>query len=252
MAKTNKKIKSILISQPEPADGNSPYLKLAEKYGLKIDFRKFIQVDGVSVNEFRKQNINPLDYSAIIFTSKVAIDHFFRISTEMKIELPPDMKYFCVTEATAKYLQKYIVIRKRKLYVGDRTSQDLINLIKKHSGEKYLYPCSSIHTPQLTDWMAEHKYNFSEAVIYETVSSDLSDLENIFYDMICFYSPSGIESLFKNFPDFKKNDTCIAVFGPTTAKAALEAGLDVDIEAPRPDAPSMTAAIEMYIKETLS
>jgi uroporphyrinogen-III synthase len=244
-----KKIKSILISQPYPTDENSPYLKLAEKWGLKIDFRNFIEIKGVTLNEFRKQNINPLDFTAVIFTSKYSIDHYFRLLKELKIEMPAEMKYFCVSDATAKYLQKYIVIRKRKLYVGERTSNDLIDLVKKHNKEKFLFPCSSIHTTALTDWMIEQKYHLVEAVIYNTVSSDLSDLRDVYYDMLCFYSPSGIESLNQNFPDFKQNETVIAAFGPTTAKAIRDAGLRVDIEAPLPNIPSMTAAIEAYLKE---
>lgn len=244
-----KKVKSILISQPYPTDENSPYFKLAEKWGLKIDFRKFIEIEGVTLNEFRKQNINPLDFTAVIFTSKYAIDHYFRLLKDLKVEMPAEMKYFCVSDATAKYLQKYIVIRKRKLFVGERTSNDLIDTVKKHPKEKYLFPCSSIHTTALTDWMIAQKYNLSEAVIYNTVSSDLSDLKNVYYDMLCFYSPSGIESLFQNFPDFVQNDTVIAAFGPTTAKAIRDAGLRLDIEAPLPNMPSMTAAIESYLKE---
>ena len=247
-----KKIQKILISQPKPSDESSPYFRLAEKYGLEIDFRKFIQIEGLSTNEFRKQNLNPLDFTAVIFTSKYAIDYYFKILTDLKIELPADMKYFCVSEATAKYLQKYIVIRKRKLYVGERTSRDLIAILKKHSKEKFIYPCSSIHTPTLTDWMTESGFDYSEAIIYQTVSSDLSDLRGVDYDLIAFFSPSGVTSLLHNFPEFKEknDDTCIAVFGPTTNKAARAAGLRVDIEAPKPNTPSMTAAIEAYLKES--
>ncbi len=244
-----KKVKSILISQPYPSDENSPYFKLAKEWGLKIDFRKFIQIEGISVNEFRKQNINPLDFTAIIFTSKYAIDHFFSLLSEIKIEFPPDMKYFCVSEATAKYLQKYITVRKRKLFVGIRTSKDLIEVVKKKKDEKFLFPCSSIHTRHLTDWMEENGLDLTKVVIYNTVPSDLSDLREVYYDMICFYSPSGVDSLLKNFSDFEQNDTVIAVFGPTTAKAVLDAGLRVDIQAPKPSMPSMTAAIEAYLKE---
>lgn len=244
-----KKVKTILISQPDPTDENSPYFKLRDKWGLKIDFRKFIQIDGVSPSEFRKQGINPLDYTAVIFTSKYAIDHYFRILKDLKVEMPADMKYFCVSEATAKYLQKYIVIRKRKLYVGLRTSRDLIDVVKKHSKEKYIFPCSSIHTRHLTDWMEEKGFNLAKAIIYNTVPSDLSDLKEVKYDMICFYSPSGVDSLLKNFPDFEQNDTVVSVFGPTTAKAAEKAGLRIDIQAPNPNMPSMTAAIENYLKE---
>ncbi|MFM2375312.1 MAG: hypothetical protein RLZZ165_409 [Bacteroidota bacterium] len=244
-----KKIKSILISQPYPTDENSPYLKLAEKWGIKMDFRNFIEIKGVTLNEFRKQNINPMEFTAVIFTSKYSIDHYFRLLKELKMEMSAEMKYFCVSDATAKYLQKYIVIRKRKLYIGERTSNDLIDIVKKHSKEKFIFPCSSIHTTALTDWMVAHKYQLTEAVIYNTVSSDLSDLKNVYYDMLCFYSPSGIESLFQNFPDFKQNDTVIAAFGPTTAKAIRDANLRVDIEAPLPNVPSMTAAIELFLRE---
>lgn len=244
-----KKVKTILISQPYPSDENSPYFKLAKKWGLKIDFRKFIQIEGISVNEFRKQNTNPLDFTAIIFTSKYAIDHFFSLLSEIKVEFPPDMKYFCVSEATAKYLQKYITVRKRKLFVGIRTSKDLIDVVKKKKDEKYLFPCSAIHTRHLTDWMEENGLDLTKVVIYNTVPSDLSDLRDVYYDMICFYSPSGVDSLLKNFSDFEQNDTVIAVFGPTTAKAVQDAGLRVDIQAPKPSMPSMTAAIEAYLKE---
>lgn len=243
-----KKIKSILISQPYPSDENSPYFKLAEKWGLKIDFRKFIQIEGISLDTFRKQNVNPLDYTAIIFTSKYAIDHFFRLLADIKVELPTDMKYFCVSEATAKYLQKYITVRKRKLFVGIRTSKDLIDVVKKKKDEKYLFPCSGIHTRHLTDWMEENGYNLTKTVIYNTVPSDLSDLQEVYYDMICFYSPSGVDSLLKNFSDFEQDETVIAVFGPTTSKAVQDAGLRVDIQAPNPSMPSMTAAIEAYLK----
>lgn len=243
-----KPVKSILISQPPPADANSPYHRLAEKYGIKVDFRKFIQVEGVSMNEFRKQGINPLDYTAIIFTSRVAIDHFFRLINEMRIEMPPDTKYFCVSEATSKYLQKYIVIRKRKLFVGERTPADLMPFVLKHKKEKYLFPCNDSHRKGLPSMMEEKNIHVDETVIYRTVDADLSDLEDIFYDMICFFSPSGITSLFNNFSDFKQNDTRIAVFGKTTAEEAGKAGLRLDVEAPKPEFPSMTAAIEHYLK----
>jgi uroporphyrinogen-III synthase len=244
-----KAVKSILISQPYPTDENSPYFKLRDRWGLKIDFRKFIQIQGVSTNEFRKQGLNPLDYTATIFTSKYSIDHYFRLLKDIKVELPADMKYFCVSEATAKYLQKYIVIRKRKLFVGNRTSRDLIDVVKKHPKESFIFPCSAIHTRHLTDWMEEKGFDLTKAVIYNTVPSDLSDLRDVKYDMICFYSPSGVNSLLKNFPDFEQNDTVISVFGPTTAKAAADAGLRIDIQAPKPSMPSMTAAIESYLKE---
>ena len=237
----------ILISQPAPTDESSPYYRLAEKWELKLEFRKFIQVEGISVNDFRKQGINPLDFSAIVFTSKVAVDHFFRLLNEMRVEMPPTTKYFCVSEATSRYLQKYITIRKRKLFVGERKAIDLWPYIKKNSKEKFLFPCSNVHRKELPNQMKEEGLDITESVIYSTVASDLSDLEDITYDMICFFSPSGIQSLYKNFPDFKQNDTKIAVFGPTTAKEAHKNGLRVDIEAPKPNVPSMTAAINHYL-----
>jgi uroporphyrinogen-III synthase len=244
-----KPIKSILISQPSPSDESSPYFRLAGKWNIKIDFRKFIQVEGVGMNEFRKQGISPLDFSAIILTSKVAVDHFFRLLNEMRIEMPADTKYFCVSEATSKYLQKYIVIRKRKLFVGERNAMDLVPYITKHKKEKFLFPCSNVHRRELPGYMREKGMDITESVIYRTVDSDLSDLKNIFYDMICFFSPSGIKSLYKNFPDFEQNDTRIAVFGNSTAQEAINSGLRVDIQAPKPNMPSMTAAIDHYIKE---
>lgn len=245
----SKPVKSILISQPAPSDRNSPYFNLAERWNLKIDFRKFIQVEGVSLNEFRKQGIHPLDFGAIILTSKVAVDHLFRLLNEMRVEMPAETKYFCVSEATSKYLQKYIVIRKRKLFVGQRQAMDLVPFINKHKGEKFLFPCSNIHHRALPGYMREKEMDITESVIYKTVDSDLSDLENIFYDMICFFSPSGIKSLYNNFPDFKQNDTRIAVFGKATAKKALDEGLRIDVEAPKPNLPSMTMAIAKYLKE---
>lgn len=244
-----KPVKSILISQPAPTDpALSPYKSLVDRWGIKLDFRKFIQVEGVSVNDFRKQGINPLDFTAVIFSSKVAVDHFFRLIQEMRIELPPETRFFCVGEATAKYLQKYIVIRKRKLHVGEKTLMDLLPLINKHKQEKYLFPCSDVTRNELTKELERLKISVIESVMYRTVASDLSDLKDIFYDMICFFSPSGIESLFKNFPDFKQNDTRIGVFGKTTAEEAEKAGLRLDVVAPQPNMPSMTSAIEAYLR----
>ncbi|MEQ8360922.1 MAG: uroporphyrinogen-III synthase [Cytophagales bacterium] len=244
-----KKVSSILVSQPQPKQENSPYHKLAEKYKLKIDFRPFIEVQGVPFKEFRKEKIDLLSHTAVIFTSRNAIDHFFRVCKEAKVEMPPDMKYFCISEQTAYYLQKYIVLRKRKLFTGHKTVNDLLEIIKKHPEEKYLFPCSSIRKDDIPDFLKENNIFFKEAVIYETVASDLSDLADIKYDIIAFFSPSGINSLFINFPDFKQNNTRIAAFGPTTAKAVEEAELILDIQAPLPQAPSMTGAIEQYIKE---
>ncbi len=242
-------VKSILVSQPKPNDENSPYFKLAEKYDLKVDFRQFIQVDPVSIKEFRKQKIDILNHSAIIFTSRNAVDHLFKICEALKIEMPADMKYFCISEQTANYLQKYIVIRKRKIFTGYRTANDLIEILKKHKNEKYLFPCSDIRKNDIPDFLESNGYQYSEAIIYRTVASDLSDLENVYYDILAFFSPSGINSLFANFPDFKQNKTRIAAFGPTTAKAVKDANLILDIQAPLPNAPSMTGAIELYIKK---
>ncbi|XOV92720.1 MAG: uroporphyrinogen-III synthase [Bacteroidota bacterium] len=244
------KVSSILVSQPEPSDHkNSPYHKLAEKYNIKIDFRQFIRVDPVDIKEFRKQKINILDHTAIIFTSRNAVDHFFRIATESKVEIPSDMKYFCVSEQTANYLQKYIVIRKRKIFTGERTASDLFDVIKKHKDEKFLYPCSDIRKDDIPNFMETGGYKYNEAVIYKTVAADLSDLADIKYDIIAFFSPSGIQSLFDNFPGFKQEKTRIAAFGPTTAKAVKDANLILDIQAPLPNAPSMTGALELYIKK---
>ncbi|UII22046.1 uroporphyrinogen-III synthase [Fulvivirga ligni] len=242
-------VKSILVSQPKPSNDNSPYFMLAEKYNIKVDFRPFIQVDPVSIKEFRQQKIDILNHTAIIFTSRNAVDHFFSICGELKIEMPADMKYFCISEQTANYLQKYIVIRKRKIFTGHRTAGDLIEILKKHKNEKYLFPCSDIRKDDIPVFLGENDFKFSEAVIYRTVASDLSDLEDVYYDILAFFSPSGINSLLVNFPDFKQNNTRIAAFGPTTAKAVREANMILDIEAPLPNAPSMTGAIELYIKK---
>jgi uroporphyrinogen-III synthase len=244
-----RKVKSILVTQDPPTDPNSPYLKLAEKYNLKVDFRSFIQVEPVPLKEFRKQKIEILNHTAIIFTSRNAVDHFFTICKELKIEMPPDMKYFCVSEQTSNYLQKYIVIRKRKIFTGLKTAQDLFEILKKHKNEKYLFPCSDIRKNDIPDFMRDNGFDFTEAIIYHTVASDLSDLKDVFYDILAFFSPSGISSLQVNYPDWKQNNTRIAAFGPTTAKAVRDAGLILDIEAPLPNAPSMTGALELYIKK---
>ena len=244
-----KKIQSILVTQPKPTNDNSPYLAIAKKYGIKVDFREFIQVDPVPYKEFRKDKINIMDHTAIIFTSRNAVDHFFRICAESKIEMPAEMKYFCISDQTAYYLQKYIVLRKRKLFVGEKTASDLFEIIKKHKNEKFLYPCSNIRKDDIPGFMRENKLNFTEAIIYKTVAADLSDLAEVKYDCIAFFSPSGIHSLFINFPDFVQGNTRLAAFGPTTAQAVRDAGLELDIEAPMPNAPSMTGAIEVYIQK---
>jgi len=243
------KVSSILVTQARPAEDKSPFFELAEKYKLKIDWRSFIDVQPVDVKDFRKQKIEVLSHTAIIFTSRNAVDHFFSLCKECKTELPADMKYFCISEQTSNYLQKYIVLRKRKIFTGEKTAEDLMEIMKKHKNEKFIFPCSSIRKNDIPDFLQKNGYKYTEAIIYDTVASDLSDLANIKYDVIAFFSPSGINSLFTNFPDFKQNNTRIAAFGPTTAKAARDAGLVLDIEAPMPNAPSMTGAIEVYIKK---
>lgn len=241
-------VRNILISQPDPENGNSPYDKLKEKYKVNIDFKPFIQIEPVSVKEFRRQRVDILNHTAVILTSRNAVDHFFKLCAELKIEMPTDMKYFCISEQTSNYLQKYIVIRKRKIFTGSKTARDLIEILKKHKNEKFLFPCSNIRKNDIPDFLSQNAYHFTEAVIYKTVASDLSQLTIKNYDIIAFFSPSGIKSLYDNFPDFKQNKTRIAAFGPSTAKAATDAGLIIDIRAPQPEAPSMTGALELYIR----
>jgi len=244
-----RKVKSILVTQEAPTDLNSPYLKLAEKFNLKIDFRPFIQVEPVGAKEFRKQKIEILNHTAVIFTSRNAVDHFFILSRELKLEMPADMKYFCISEQTSNYLQKYIVIRKRKIFTGLKDTKDLLEILKKHKNEKFLYPCSDIRKNDIPDFLKENGFTYSEAIINHTVAADLSDLKNVFYDILAFFSPSGVNSLMVNFPEFKQNSTRLAAFGPATAKAVKENGFVLDIEAPLPNAPSMAGALELYIKK---
>ncbi|MFM7430706.1 MAG: uroporphyrinogen-III synthase [Flammeovirgaceae bacterium] len=244
-----RKVKSILVTQEAPTDPTSPYFKLAEKYNIKIDFRPFIQVEAVPLREFRKQKVDILQHTAIIFTSRNAVDHFFAICLELKLEMPADMKYFCISDQTSNYLQKYIVIRKRKIFSGLKDTKDLLEIIKKHKNEKFLFPCSDIRKSDIPDFLKSNGYTHTEAVINHTVAANLSDLKNVYYDVLAFFSPSGINSLFVNFPDFKQNNTRLAAFGPTTAKAVKDAGLFLAIEAPLPNAPSMTGALELYIKK---
>lgn len=243
------KVSSILVTQPEPTDEKSPYYTLAQDYGLKIDFRPFIEIQGVDIKEFRKQKIDILGHTAVIFTSRNAVDNYFRLCSESRIDVPADMKYFCISEQTANYLQKYIVIRKRKIFTGHKTAKDLEEVLLKHKGEKFLFPCSNIRKDDLPSFLRENGFKFSEAILYKTVASDLSDLANVNYDIIAFFSPSGVNSLFVNFPDFKQKGTRIAAFGPTTAKEVRDQNLILDIEAPLPNAPSMTGALELYIKK---
>ncbi len=243
------KIKKILVSQPKPETPKSPYFDLAEKSNLKIDFRPFIQVEAIPAKEFRTQKVNLLEHTAVVFTSRTAIDHFFRVAEELRLVIPDTMKYFCISEATAFYLQKYIVYRKRKIFHSTGKFPDLVEVIKKHKEESFLVPLSDIHKVEIPTLLNKAKINYSKAILYRTVSSDLSDLKDIDYDILVFFSPSGIASLMQNFPDFEQKDTKIASFGPATAKAVKDAGLRLDIQAPMPQAPSMTMALEQFIKK---
>ena len=244
-------IKSILVSQPKPEGEKSPYYDLAEKYKIKIDFRPFIKVEGVDSKEFRSQRINFTHFSGIILTSKVAVDHFFRIAEEIRFEVSDDLKYFCISEAVALYLQKYVTYRKRKIFFGKQTIEQLADVMKKHKNEKFLLPCTDILRDNIPITLEEQKIEFSKVILYKTVAADLSDLEDVKYDLLVFFSPGGIESLFKNFPDFIQDKTCIAAFGTTTAQAVLKNNLRLDLHAPQPNAPSMIGAIELFVKEKL-
>lgn len=242
------KVKSILVSQPKPTE-NSPYYDLEKRTKIKIDFRSFIQVDGVDAKDVRQQKIDFSNYTAIIFTSKNVIDNYFRLAEEMRFTVPDDMKYFCPTDAIANYLHKYIVYRKRKTYVGEKGLEDLTVYFKKHKDEKYLLPSSDVLNPAIPELLNQLGITWERGILCRTVSSDLSDLEDVKYDILVFFTPSGIKSLFENFPDFTQDNTRIAVFGKTTVKAATEMGLRIDIEAPTPETPSMTMALEKYLKE---
>ncbi len=243
------KVKTILVSQPAPKTETSPYFDLSEKQKVKIDFRSFIHVEGVEVKEVRAQKVDLNNFTAIILTSRNAVDNFFRIAEEMRFKVPDSLKYFCQSEAVAYYLQKYVVYRKRKIYVGTRTFPELCKLIKKHKDEQFLLPSSDKLKPLIPEELEKLGVDWKQAILYKTVVSDLSDLEDVFYDILVFFSPSGIDSLFRNFPEFKQNNTRIAVFGNSTVKAATEAGLKCNITAPTPETPSMTMALDKYIKE---
>lgn len=243
----NAKIKSILISQPKPEGDKSPYYDLAKKYNLKIDFRPFISVSPVFHKEFKTQKINILDFTAIILNSRNSVDHYFRLCAELKIEMPPEIKYFCVNDSIANYLSKYIQVRKRKVFTGKATETELLNVIKNHPDEKFLFPCSDWRKPDIEKFMKKNKFIYKEALIYKIVSADLSDLTHVNYDIIVFFSPADIRSLFENFPEFKQNETLIASFGATTSKAIIEAKLKVNINAPTVETPSMSMALGKFI-----
>jgi uroporphyrinogen-III synthase len=246
----NGKIKSILISQPKPESDKSPYFELAKKYNLKVDFRPFINVSPIGYKDFKSQKINISDFSAIILNSRNSVDHFFRICGELKVEMPPETKYFCVNDSIANYLAKYIQVRKRKVFTGKATEVELLNVIKNHPQEKFLFPCSDWRKPDIEKFMKKNKFAFKEALIYKIVSSDLSDLTHVNYDIIVFFSPADIRSLFENFPEFKQNNTLIASFGATTSKAITDAKLKVNIAAPSALYPSMSMALDKYIEAT--
>ncbi len=241
-------LKTILVSQPRPKGDKSPYFDLAKKYDLKIDFRSFIHVEGIEASEFRDQKIDLKKHTAVIMTSKIAVDHYFRILEEYREPIDSDAKYFCLSETVALYLQKYIPYRKRKIFFGKQTISDLEDTLKKFKKEKFLLPCSNILRDRIPNTLDKLKLDYQKAVLYRTVASDLSDLSDVKYDMLVFYSPGGIESLLKNFPDFKQGNTLIAAFGATTANAIVKHNLRLDLHAPQPNMPSMTSAIEHYIK----
>ncbi|MBK8807360.1 MAG: uroporphyrinogen-III synthase [Bacteroidales bacterium] len=243
------RIKKILVSQPKPESDKSPYYDLAKKNNIQIDFRPFIQVEPIPAKEFRNQKINILDFTAVIYTSRTAIDHFFRACKELRITVPDTFKYFCSSESIAFYLQKYIVYRKRKIFHADGNFDDLVSLLGKHKDEKYIIPLSDIHKDEIPDKLDILGIDYTKAIMYKTVSSDLSDIVKVDYDIIVFFSPSGIASLRHNFPNFEQNDIKIASFGATTAKAVKDAGLRLDIQAPMPLVPSMPLALEQYIKQ---
>ena len=245
-------IKKILVSQPKPSSEKSPYYDIAERFGVELVFRPFIKVEGITAKEFRAQKVSILDFTAIVFTSRHAIDHFFTLAKELRVTIPEDMKYFCVTETISLYIQKYVQYRKRKVFFGTTGKiDDLIPTMVKHKGEKYLVPMSDVHNDTIAQMLTAKKLNHRECVMYRTVSNDFTEdeVKNFDYDMLIFFSPSGIESLTKNFPDFQQHNIAIATFGPATAKAAKDAGLRLDIEAPSEKYPSMTGALQHYLIE---
>ncbi len=246
-------INKILVSQPKPTSDKSPYFDIANRFGIELVFRPFIKVERISTKEFRSQKVSILDYTAVVFTSRHAIDHFFNLAKELRVNIPEDMKYFCVTETIALYIQKYVQYRKRKVFYGETGRvDDLIPSMVKHKTEKYLVPMSDVHNDSLSKLLDSKKLYHKECVMYKTVSNDFTpeEIKTFDYDMLIFFSPSGIEALNKNFPDFQQKEIAIATFGPATAKAAKDSGLRLDIEAPTEKYPSMTGALLHYLIET--
>lgn len=250
----HKKVKKVLIAQPQPEGVKSPYFDLAKKYNINIDFFPFIVVEGIASKDFRKQKIDIAAFSAVIFTSRNAIDHFFRICEELKVTVSQETKYFCITEAVALYLQKFILYRKRKVFYGaDGTNKSLFDVINKHKdNEKFLYPCSESFDSEITNWLKQHNCGYATPVLYKIISNDIKDVIGRNYDVICFFTPGGVRSLIENFPLYKQNGTMIGAFGANTFKAAEEAGLTLDIKAPMPQTPSMISALEKYFLSTYS
>ncbi len=247
-----KAIKNILITQPRPESDKSPYYELARKYNLQLSFQPFIRIEGIPSKEFRKQKIDITAYSAVIFTSRNAIDHFFRTCEEMRISISQETKYFCITEAVALYLQKFILYRKRKVFYGaDGTNKSLFDVVNKHkSNEKFLYPCSENIDNEITSWLRNHNCEFATPILYKTVSNDVKDLITTGdFDIICFFTPSGVKSLLENLPKYKQNGTFIGAFGANTFKAVEEAGLQLQIKAPDPQAPSMVSALDKFLAQ---
>lgn len=250
---SNKVVKKVLITQPRPEGEKSPYFDLAKKYGVELDFHPFIIVEGIPAKDFRKQKIDIINYTAVIFTSRNAIDHFFRVCEEMKVNVSQDTKYFCITEAVALYLQKFILYRKRKVFYGaDGTNKSLFDVINKHKdNEKFLYPCSESFDSEITNWLKSHNCEYATPVLYKIISNNVKDVIAKNYDVICFFTPGGVKSLLENFPKFKQNGTRIGAFGVNTFKAVEEAGLVLEIKAPQPQAPSMVSALELYLSSSL-
>ncbi|TDL99799.1 MAG: uroporphyrinogen-III synthase [Flavobacteriaceae bacterium] len=243
------KVKSILISQPEPSGENSPYFDIAKKHKVVVDFRPFIHVEGATAREVRSQKIDFSKFTAVIFTSRNAVDHYFRLCEEMRFPVLDAMKYFCKSEAIANYLQKYIVYRKKKVFVGQKSFEDLIPCLLKYKNEKFFLPTADISTDDDSDILDQNNLTWSKGVLFKTVCSDLSDLDDVTYDILVFFSPSGIKSLFENFPGFKQNNTRIAVFGQSTLEAVIEHGLEAQIQVPSAEYPSMTTALDKYITQ---
>lgn len=254
-ATNNLTIKKILITQPKPETDKSPYFELAKKYNVDLDFHPFIRLEGIPAKEFRKQKIEISNYTAVIFTSRNAIDHFFRMCEEMKVNISQDTKYFCITEAVALYLQKFILYRKRKVFYGvDGTNKSMFDVINKHKeNEKFLYPCSENQQDnEIVSWLKANNCGFATPFMYRTISNDVKEvISKNNYDIICFFTPSGVKSLFDNCPSYNQNGTKIGAFGNNTSKAVEQAGLTLDIIAPQPKMPSMVAALEQYLSTVI-